>query len=115
MLATRFLCRLLMPWMLNACSRVRLKLSGEVTTIQYWTARPPPPPPPPALPFPPRRRLRAPGDEAAELSEGLATSTGCGSALGSASVTGALGRRATLPAALPRVERVPGSDPAASR
>src|SRR5438067_12754021 len=71
MLATRFLCRLLMPWMEKPCSRVRVKLSGELTIIQNCDARPPPPEPepppdpPPLRPLPPRRRRLPPGVEAA--------------------------------------------------
>src|SRR5438045_204713 len=34
--------RLFRPWMEKPCSRVLRKLSGELTTIQYWAARPPP-------------------------------------------------------------------------
>src|ERR1700704_1738099 len=114
MLATRFLWRVFMPLVLKPCSRGRGEVLGGGTTIQYWTARPPPEPPPPLLPLPPRRRLRAPGVEGAAFSALLGTSAGCGSALDSVSVTGP-GRCATRRAALPRVERVPGSGRAASR
>src|SRR6266852_6524357 len=39
--STRRRWRLFMPWMEKPCSRVLRKLSGELTTIQYWAARPP--------------------------------------------------------------------------
>src|SRR5260370_11798107 len=42
MLATRRRWRLFRPWIEKPCSRVLRKLSGELTTIQYWAARPPP-------------------------------------------------------------------------
>src|ERR1041385_8817726 len=42
MVSTRRRRRLFRPWMEKPCSRVLRKLSGEVTTIQYWAVRPPP-------------------------------------------------------------------------
>src|SRR5260370_14944655 len=42
MLASRRRWRLFRPWIEKPCSRVLRKLSGELTTIQYWAARPPP-------------------------------------------------------------------------
>src|ERR1700674_2518042 len=38
--STRRRCRLFKPWIVNPCSRVLRKLSGEVTIIQNWEARP---------------------------------------------------------------------------
>src|SRR5579859_7397737 len=43
--STRRRCRLFSPWMVNPCSRVLRKLSGELTIIQYCAERPPPAPP----------------------------------------------------------------------
>src|SRR5207245_177294 len=40
--STRVRWRLFRPWIEKLCSRVLRKLSGELTTIQYWAARPPP-------------------------------------------------------------------------
>src|SRR3989454_10881917 len=42
MVSTRLRCRLFSPWIENPCSRVLRKLSGELTTIQYWAVRTPP-------------------------------------------------------------------------
>src|SRR5438309_10719095 len=42
MVSTRRRCRLFRPWIEKPCSRVLRRLSGELTTIQYWAARPPP-------------------------------------------------------------------------
>src|SRR4030081_3565127 len=39
MVSTRRRWRLLRPWIVNPCSRVLRKLSGELTIIQYWDAR----------------------------------------------------------------------------
>src|SRR6266581_4468419 len=39
MVSTRLRCRLFKPWMEKPCSRVLRKLSGELTTIQYWALR----------------------------------------------------------------------------
>src|ERR1700694_730325 len=38
--STRRRWRLFKPWIVNPCSRVLRKLSGELTIIQYWEARP---------------------------------------------------------------------------
>src|SRR6202171_4840457 len=40
MVSTRRRWRLFRPWIVNPCSRVLRKLSGELTIIQYWEARP---------------------------------------------------------------------------
>src|SRR5215831_8791073 len=39
MVSTRLRCRLFRPWIVKPCSRVLRKLSGELTTIQYWALR----------------------------------------------------------------------------
>src|ERR1700704_97493 len=40
MVSTRRRCRLFRPWIVKPSSRVLRKLSGELTTIQYWDDRP---------------------------------------------------------------------------
>src|SRR6266576_2669729 len=42
MVSTRLRWRVFRPWIEKPCSRVLRKLSGELTTIQYWADRPPP-------------------------------------------------------------------------
>src|SRR5713226_2591194 len=96
MVSTRRRCRLFRPWMVKPCSRVLRKLSGELTTIQYWDERPS---------ERPDFRLRRARPDLAGLSDGC--SVGWGSVRGS-EATGELSRVSRRRASPAGAARGPG-------